>query len=529
MNVVTAAQMRTIDRRAIDDFGIPGPVLMEAAGIAFTRVCLEEMGGSASGKRVAVFCGRGNNGGDGFVAARHLSVAGADVTVFLTHREDELSDDARVHFAPLRGCGIQITDITGPEFAASGPRWDLVGDCVLGTGARGPLQGAIGLAIAHLAELAEKGVPVIACDIPSGVNSDTGDLVDWVAVSAKRTVTFALPKPGLLQFPGREKAGRITVADIGIPRSLLSDNPALVSELTTAGWMRQHLPRRVQSRDANKGAFGTVLVIAGGPGMMGAAVMAAVASLRAGAGLVQLAVPESLLDTAAMLAPEVILKPLPQTSERTHGGPDAVDQALALADKADAVAIGPGMGGNPAVASFVQPFIRRVGKPLVVDADALNALRSSLTSVRYRGATPTVLTPHPGEMGRLLGINTAEVQANRIDAALRCATTFKAVTLLKGARTLIATPDGRLAFNRLGSPALATAGTGDVLTGTIAALLAQKHEAWAAARAGAYLHALAGDLAAEQHGIAGVLATDVRDCLAPARERLYTRSDDDDL
>ena len=242
-----------------------------------------------------------------------------------------------------------------------------------------------------------------------------------------------------------------------------------------------------------------------------------------------LAVPYSLLGVAAQLAPEVILRGLPETNERSHGGPDALEAALALADKVDCVAIGPGMGGHPEVAKFVQPFVRRVGKPIVVDADGLNALTSSLTSVRYRGTTPTVLTPHPGEMGRLLGTTTDRVQSDRQGAVLRCAATFKAVTLLKGARTLVAAPDGRMAFNRQGTPALGTAGSGDVLTGVIAALLAQNLSAYDAARAGAYLHAQAGEIAAQTLGNAGVLASDVRDRLPLARRQLYEKDDLDEL
>ena len=523
MKVATAAQMRAIDRRAIDDMGIPGPVLMEAAGIALARACAEELGGTA-GKRVAFVCGPGNNGGDGFVAARHLATAGARVTVILASPPEKLKGDAAVHFAPLRWTGVRIVEAGGPEFErVASESWDLVGDALLGTGARGPLGGTVGLLVAHMAEMAERGVPVVAADIPSGVDADTGALIDFVAVTARRTVTFALPKPGLLVYPGAAHAGRVTVADIGLPRSLITDNPALNFELTTVEEMRRLLPPRSQARDANKGAFGTVLVIAGSAGMAGAAVLSALSALRAGAGLVMLAVPQSVLDTAAALAPEVVLRTLPETPDRTHGGPGAVDAALALADRADAVAIGPGMGGNPAVAAFVQPFVRRVGKPVVVDADGLNALTSSLTSVRYRGTTPTVLTPHPGEMARLLGMETREVQHDRQAAVTRCAQSFKAVALLKGARSLIAAPDGRMAFNRGGTPALATAGSGDVLTGTIAALLAQHLSAFEAARTGAYLHALAGEIAAERLGEAGVLAGDVRDSLPLARRRLYEK------
>jgi NAD(P)H-hydrate epimerase len=530
VKVATAAQMRAIDRRAIDDMGIPGPVLMEAAGAAFAKACAEEVGGSAAGKRVAFFCGKGNNGGDGFVAARHLANARARVTTFLACHPKELKGDALVHFSPLRWCGVRIVDVSEDEFEkAIGETYDLIGDALLGTGVHGPLSGPVGLLMAHLVEMAERGIPVVSADIPSGVDADTGAAVDFVVAPATRTVTFGLPKPGILMYPGTAYAGRVTVADVGIPRSLLTDNPALTYELTTKDYVRGVLPERRESRDANKGTFGTVLVIAGTAGMAGAAVLTAMSALRAGAGLVMLAVPHSLLDTAASLAPEVVLRPLPETPERTHGGPDAVDEALALADKVDAVAIGPGMGGNPAVASFVQPFVRRVAKPIVVDADGLNALTSSLTSVRYRGTTPTVLTPHPGEMGRLLGIATPQVQTDRQAAALRCAATFKAVTLLKGARTLVASPDGRMAFNRRGTAALATAGTGDVLTGAVAALLAQNLTAYEAARAAAYVHALAGEIAAAELGTAGVLAGDVRDHLPRARHRLYQKEPLDEL
>ena len=522
--------MRMIDRQTIDDVGIPGVVLMEMAGAALARACIEELNDEAKGKRVAVFCGKGNNGGDGFVTARYLANAGARVTVFLAAHADELKGDAKLQFAPLKACDVRVIEVSAEEFErAAGEHYDLICDALLGTGARGPLGGAIGLLITHLVEMAEAGIPVVSADIPSGVNADNGKLVDFVAAEARRTVTFALPKPGLLLYPGAAYAGRITVADIGIPRALLTDNPALTQELTTQKYMRGLLPERKQSRDANKGSFGTVLVIAGSAGMAGAAVLTATAALRAGAGLVMLAVPQSLLDTAAAMGPELVLRTLPETSDRTHGGSDALEMALALADKADAVAIGPGMSGNPAVASFVQPFVRRVGKPIVVDADGLNALTSSLTSVRYRGATPTVLTPHPGEISRLLGQSKEQVQEDRLAAVTRCATTFKAVTLLKGARTLIATPDGRLAYNRIGSPAMATAGSGDVLTGVIATLLAQGLPAYEAARAGAYLHALAGEIAAEELGSAGVIATDICHRMPRARQRLYERDDLDEL
>ncbi len=529
MKVATAEQMRAIDRRAIEDMGIPGPALMEAAGVALTQACIEELGGTVAGKAIACFCGRGNNGGDGFVTARHLSSAGAKVTVFLAAAPEDIKGDARVHFQPLRWCGVRLLEVSSNDFErAMTERYALVVDALLGTGARGPLNGPLGLLITHLVELAEQGIPVVSADIPSGVDADTGALVDFVAVPATRTVTFALPKPGLLHYPGATYVGRITVADIGMPRSLLTDNPALQFEWATQAELSHVLPERKQTRDSNKGTYGTVLVIAGSNGMMGAATLTALSALRAGAGLVMLAVPVSLMSVAAQLAPEVVLRGLPETAEGTHGGTDALDAALILADKADAIALGPGMSSNPHVAAFVQRFVRRAHKPIVIDADGLNALASSLRSVRYRGTTPTVLTPHPGEMGRLLGTTSELVQSDRQGAVLRCAATFKAVTLLKGARTLIATPEGQMSFNRRGTAALATAGSGDVLTGVIAALLAQELQPYNAARVGAYLHALAGEIAARDLGNAGVIATDVRDRLPIARQHLYERFDLDE-
>ena len=532
MKVATAAQMREIDRRAIKDYHLPGIVLMEAAGQAFANVCQQVLGGDVRGKHIAMVCGGGGNGGDGFVAARHLKAAGAEVQVFLAGKADALRGDAAVHYAPLYPSGISVHEITGIE-DFKGPSFDLpyalIGDALLGTGARPVVESVYSYFIEFVNNHGEAGIPIVACDIPSGVNADTGAVDGW-AVEATHTVTFALPKPGLLLFPGADHAGQITLAPIGMPLSLLNRiNPALTIELTTHDWMRMYLPPRFQSRDANKGAFGTLLVIAGAAGMAGAASLVALSGLRAGAGLVYLAVPESLLDTAAALAPEAVLHGLPETPQRTHGGPGALEAALALAAKCSAVAIGPGMGGNPDAVSFVQALWQQVDKPLVIDADGLNALSALPTDQRKRGDAPTVLTPHPGEMGRLLGISTADVQADRLAAARRCARQYNAVTLLKGSRTLVADPTGEVAINRKGTPALATAGSGDVLTGVIGAYLSQQKPGMVAARAGAYVHALAGEIAASEIGGAGIIAGDVRDRIPRARQRLYSDETLDEL
>jgi len=528
VKVSTAAEMRAVDQRAIEEMGIPGAALMEAAGISLARVCREEMG---DGRRVDIVCGTGNNGGDGFVAARHLANAGLAVTLFLVGALADIKGDAALHGSPLpRLRGVEFVPLGASgdalDLDARGP-FDLLVDCLLGTGARTPLDGRFARVVEQINAAAERWhCPVVACDIPSGVNADSG-AAEGAVVRATSTVTFALPKPGLLLYPGGDFVGQLTVADIGIPHELTDDLPTL---LTTQDEFRRMLPAREETRDSNKGTFGTLLVIAGSAGMAGASALTALSSLRTGVGLVMLAVPESLLDTAAALAPEAILKGLPETSERTHGGPGAVEAALALAEKATAVAIGPGMSGNSEVVRFVQEFVGRVSKPIVIDADGLNAIASDSGATRKRSVDlPTVLTPHPGEMGRLLGIKTDQVQADRVGAVRAAAEKYGAIALLKGSRTLIAAADGRLAINRRGSAALATAGSGDVLTGVVGALLAQKLSAFDAARMGAYLHALSGEGVARTQGTTGVLAGDVRDGLPIARQRIYGPMDLDEI
>ncbi|MBC8104852.1 MAG: NAD(P)H-hydrate dehydratase [Cytophagales bacterium] len=527
MKVATAEQMRAIDRRANEEYGIPGIVLMEAAGAALARVGVEELGGDARNKCVVVFCGKGNNGGDGFVAARYLANAGAEVFVLLTGGPSELKGDAARHYAPLRKMPIHHFDAVEPDFLAALYRADLLVDALLGTGVRGPIDphSPMGKRLLLLSEIHLAGkTRILSADVPSGLDADTGRAAEGT-VHASRTVTFALPKPGLLTYPGASYAGRITVAEIGIPEALLT-SPDLNDQLTTADEMRRLLPPRAQARDANKGSFGTLLVIAGSPGMAGAACFTAISALRAGAGLVVLAVPESMLDTAAALAPEAVLKGLPETPERTHGGLGALEAALALAETADAVALGPGMAGTEKVVSFVQQFSSTAAKPLVVDADGLNALAKAGPQrvAARRSEAPFVVTPHPGEMGRLMACGTKQVQEERLSMVRECATRYGVTALLKGARTLIAATDGRLAFNRGGSVVLATAGSGDVLTGVIGALLASGLDGFDAARAGAYLHALSGEWCERQIGTAGVLATEIRDSIPQAR-RLLTTND----
>lgn len=494
MRVVTATQMHEADRQAIESLAIPGVCLMQSAGEALARAC-------GTARRIAFLCGKGNNGGDGFVAARLLAVEGREITVLLTVDEGEIAGLAATHLAPLRASGVRVVPF--PPASLSGH--DLLVDCLLGTGTRGAPRGPVAEAIVAANA---SGIPLLACDLPSGVDTDTG-AVPGVAIRAQRTVTFAALKPGLLLYPGAEYAGNVILAPIGLP--LLT--PA-TQELTTSDWVRATLPPHAQGRDTNKGSRGRVLVVAGARGMAGAAVLTATAALRAGAGLVTLAVPESLLPIAATLAPELVLKPLPETSAGTHGGEGWQDALAPLLARNDSLALGPGLTPLP---EFVTSLLAVAPLPTVLDADGLNALSGPVPLPET-----CVFTPHPAELGRLLRVPSTDIQADRHGALRDAAERYGATVLLKGARTLVASPGSPLYYNRNGSVALATAGSGDVLSGVIAALLAQGLAATDAARCGAYWHALAGEQLA-----VGALAGEIRDALLVARAKLDSGEVDD--
>ena len=362
------------------------------------------------------------------------------------------------------------------------------------------------------------GKPIVAVDVPSGLDADTGS-VDGACIRAVLTVTFVLPKLGLLVYPGAGYVGDLVTVDIGMPRPVMAADSIKVvgtEASDVAGWV----PARVNGRDSNKGKFGHVSVFAGSAGFVGAPVLSTEAAARTGAGLVTLAVPEGVQAAAmARISPIAMTRGLAETG-RGAFSPEALSEALEIAHKGTAAAIGPGLGGadDPETRQFVREFVRQCAVPLVIDADALNCLAleddHGASIVRKRTAA-TILTPHPGEMGRLQGTDTQTVQADRRKAVEDAARTYHCAVLLKGARTLVADPDGRLAVNTTSNPGMATGGAGDVLTGILAALLAggspeEKLTAWEAAACGAYLHGLAGDLAAEaQGGPAGLIATDI--------------------
>lgn len=518
VSVVTASQMRQLDRRATEEYGIPSLLLMENAGVQAVLE-LERAFPHLTRSRVAVVCGKGNNGGDGLVVARHLFDRGITVEVFLLARQVEIKGDAGTNLDIIRKLGAPIYEVTTSQeieaIRGAIERADVVVDAILGTGTTGPAKGLFGEAIDLLNR---SGKPIVALDIPSGLNSDEG-VIPEPSINAVLTVTFGLPKRGLILYPAASCAGRVVTVDIGLPRQLLTD-PLLDVSLVQAEDLVSALPPR--DPNAHKGTYGHVLVLAGSPGKTGAAAMCALSVLRIGAGLVTLALPESLNDAMEAKLTEVMTEPLPETRERTIAHA-ALERVLDLMQGKRVIAIGPGLSIHPETAELIRAVVKTAKAQIVVDADGINALGPNLEMLRDV-ALPPILTPHPGELARLLGVDRDEVARHRIPIAQKVATSFGVHLVLKGARTLIANPEGRVAINMTGNPGMATGGTGDVLTGLIAGLLAQGVSAGLAVKAAVYLHGLAGDLAAEAVGQEAMVASDLMAQIPEAIRQLKSRT-----
>jgi NAD(P)H-hydrate epimerase len=427
--------------------------------------------------------------------------------------------DARVNLDALQRAGESVTEAAeadGPAFGrlrAELGAADVVVDALLGTGVRGAATGSIAAAIEAVNAAAAAGRPVCALDLPSGLPSD-GEVPAGPVVRARVTVTFGLPKLGLVLPAGAAHAGRVEIADLGIPREWLGEG--IPTALLEAADARAALPLR--STDAHKGSYGHLLVVAGSVGRTGAAVLACLGALRVGTGLVTCATPASQQPVVAAQLPEPMTEPLPETAARTLSA-KAVERVVELLSRMDAVALGPGVGLDPETRAAVRTLVRDAERPMVVDADALTALAGRPGLCREAPA-PRLLTPHPGEAARLLGCSIAEVQKDRIASARRLAAESGAVVALKGAGTVVASPDGRAMLNPTGNPGMATGGTGDVLTGVAGGLLAQGVAPAAALSAAVYLHGLAGDLVAEARGEAGLVAGDVADAIPAAIRRV---------
>jgi len=510
MKIVTAAQMKELDRRTITEARVPGATLMERAGAGVVEA-MERTAGPLSGKTVTILCGKGNNGGDGFVVARLLRRRRARVRLLLLANPADLAGDARTmhrKFLSVAGSKSILAAPSAEAIRSTLARSDLIVDALLGTGLSAPVGDPYRAAI-ELINATER--PVIAVDLPSGIHADTGAVMG-TAVRADLTVTFGLPKLGLYTGAGLDHAGTVEVVDIGIPPAFVETIASRVA-LLTQDTVRRMLPARRLS--SHKGTYGHAGIIAGSVGKTGAAAMAAGAALRVGAGLVTVATPASVNDTLEAKLLEAMTVPMPETKARTLAQA-GLEDLLSFIHERTAVAIGPGLTTHPETVELIRALLPRLDKPSVLDADALNALAGQ-TSLLERCKVPPILTPHPGEMARLVeGASTRTVQDDRVGTAVRFAQARHVLLVLKGARTVVAHPDGRAAVCQTGNPGMATAGTGDVLTGMIVGLLAQGLTPWDAACAGTYLHGLAGDLAAAERGLAGLIAGDVIDRIPAA-------------
>ncbi len=498
MKIVTVEEMRAIERQAAK-IGLPSEVLMENAGLAVAQHTKNWMG-SVLGRRFLVLAGPGNNGGDGLVVARHLRDWGAKVTIFSPSPRAE-SD------ANLQLCHHREIDVlkSGASLDSLLPLTEVVIDAFFGTGSSRPLDGAFKQALMKVKEarIGNKHLKVVALDLPSGLDADTG-AVDDACVAADLTITLGYPKHGLFNFPGAGILGRLIIADIRIPPELALH---ITTEVIAEDKVRAILPKR--PLDANKGTFGRVLVCGGSINYIGAVYLACEAAARVGAGLVTVATPRSLQPILASKLTEATYAPLPE-SEPGVVAEDAIEALRPFLANADVLLLGCGLGQSDAVLAFVKSFLRGTVRlpSLVLDADALNLL-AKLPQWWQKLPSDAILTPHPGEMSRLTGLSVEEVQSRRLSTARDAAMSWQKTIVLKGAGTIVASPDGRASLNPSINPGLASGGTGDVLAGAIAGLAAQGLSLRDAAVAGVFLHSQAGETAGDKVGNAGTLASDL--------------------
>ena len=522
MRILNSAQVREADRRTIDEIGIPSLVLMENAGRQVVAA-MEAMHGELLDRQVAVLCGHGNNGGDGFVVARTLMQRGVSVSVFLMGRVADVRGDARVNLEILGRLGVTVVEIGDSQ------AWELhfseVRDCsiivdaIFGTGLNAPVSGLIESVIA---DVNAAGITVVSIDVPSGLSADAVEPIGE-SIEADTTVTLGAPKLPLVLPPGETRAGDVVIADIGIPAEVIDSLEGPRIALLTRHSMRELVTPRVP--ESHKGDYGRVLIVAGSRGKTGAAHLAAVGALRSGAGLVTVATPASCQAVVATMGPEYMTEAIGEIAgspgESAGIDPDDVERVLEMAR--DVIAVGPGLGQASATRRFITALVDRATMPLVIDADGLNAFSENPDRLAGREGRDVIITPHPGEMARLVGMSTDEVQASRLEIARNFAVAHHVYVVLKGHRTLIATPDERTFINPTGNPGMATGGTGDVLTGMIAAWLAQLLDAEAACKVAVYLHGMAGDLAEADEGEVAMTSTDLAGHIGDAILELTAR------
>ena len=510
MRVVTASEMREIDRKAIEEYGVPSLDLMERAGGGAAQV----IASVRAGKGIAFLCGKGNNGGDGFVAGRYLQEWGGAVTCWMVGERDELTSDSLRNLVKAEDAGVVVRSFrageSDDELRSDLEKADVAVDALLGTGSHGSLRDPI-RRLTRI--LNDSGKRTIALDLPTGMDADSGQ-VDPDCVRASLTITFGFPKRGLYSLPARDLSGDIVVVDLGYPEESI--------DVDTGVLLWQEMRPLLVPRDprGHKGTFGQVLVIAGSRGMTGAACLAAESALRSGAGLVKLVVPESVQELCATKLTEVMVFPAPGTAEGTFS-PDSIDEILPLVEESDSVLLGPGLSMREPAVDFVRQILPRIGEPLVLDADGLNALVGDDTDAARRLAEGSaIITPHPGELSRLVGRPARELVADHVNSARSAAAHFGCDVIFKGAPSTVASPDGTTDLCSLGNDGMATAGSGDVLAGLLAGLFAQGFDAPTAARVGAMVHGRAGDICRGELGRRGMLAGDLVRCLPYAWREL---------
>lgn len=503
MKILNSEQMRNMDRWAMEEIGIIGPILMENAGLAIVREILVRFPGIRH-EKVVVVAGKGNNGGDGFVVARHLFNRGSRPRVLLLAKKTDLRGDAALNLSIADNFGIPIDEILGEEdWSAARPVLDeatILIDAVFGTGLTKP---AARLYARVIGDINDASGFKLAVDIPSGLSSDTFQIIG-PCVKADLTVTMAAPKIPHVFPPAEEKIGELVTADIGLP-PFMFDNPEFKLEMLEEESIRAFF--RPRARDAHKGSFGHLLVLSGSMGKTGAAVMAGEAALKSGAGLVTIGTPRSCQPVVAREMAELMTEPLAETPAWSLAE-EALDRILELAAGKDAVLIGPGLSTHESTARLLFELLPRLEQPVVLDADALNIL-SKDTAILKTLKQDIVLTPHPGEFARLIGKDTAEVAAGKLELAPEFAREHGVILVLKGYRTLIAAPNGRVLVNPTGNPGMATGGSGDVLSGIASAMVMGAGDILQSVAAAVFIHGLSGDLAARKAGEISLVAGNI--------------------
>lgn len=530
MKVLTAAQMRQVDEESTEKYGIPSLTLMENAAVQ-TVQAIERKYGDARNKRVLIVCGKGNNGGDGATVGRQLWMRGASVDVVLLATLESTAGDARINFQIAKRVAADDPRLNFEEATSEEaweaildrlPSYDLIVDGLFGTGLKRAVEGLVARVIEDLNHRAQRlGIPIISIDIPSGLSADEARLIG-PSIEADLTVTFTRPKPANVLPPACYRCGELVVAPIGSPDALVDACGARLN-LVEPSLIEDWLNRTRRTPMSHKGSYGHVLLLAGSRGKPGAACMAAEAALRAGAGLVTVGAVGDVQPIIITRVVEAMTERLEATAEGTISE-SASARALDLAAERTVVAIGPGLTTNQSTRRFVQTVVRQRMRPTIIDADGLNCLApwpDDLTG----GDIPLILTPHPGEMARLTGLSTREILQDRVAVARQFAVSHDLILVLKGNRSLIAAPDGQVYINPTGNAGLATAGSGDVLTGIMVGFLAQRpDDPLASAIAAVYLHGLAGELAAANIGMRAMVATDVTRYLGEALDILQGES-----